>query len=103
MIPIGEAIRAAREQTGMNRAELNRRLTGNPKPGSYINKVEAGEISPTVDTLERIATALGMGLIIEFSPCPPVKPRDRARRPRAGNSPGPGQTPGAGRGEGRCR
>lgn len=68
MIPIGEAIRAAREQAGVNRAELNRRITGNPAPGSHVNKIERGEASPSVDTLERIARALGMALVIEFRP-----------------------------------
>jgi transcriptional regulator with XRE-family HTH domain len=66
MTPVGELIRAAREQAGISRSELNRRLNGPLAAGSHINRIERGEVSPTVDTLERVAAALGRDLVIEF-------------------------------------
>lgn len=66
MTPIGELIRAAREEAGITRSELNRRLNGPLAAGSHINRIERGEVSPTVDTLQRIAAALDVVLVIEF-------------------------------------
>jgi transcriptional regulator with XRE-family HTH domain len=68
VIPIGEAIRAAREQAGVSRTELGRRITGHQVPGSHLGRLERGDASPTVDMLERIARALGVALVIEFRP-----------------------------------
>jgi ribosome-binding protein aMBF1 (putative translation factor) len=55
-IMVGSAVRAARRQCGMSQAELAR--------------LEKGQVSPTVISLDRIARALGTELVIDFEPLP---------------------------------
>jgi transcriptional regulator with XRE-family HTH domain len=66
--PIGQIVKAAREEAGISRTELGRRITGSQVPGSHLGRIERDECSPTVDKLEQIATALGLALVIELRP-----------------------------------
>ena len=70
---VGSAVRAARRKAGVSQAELAQR-TGTSQPS--IARLEKGQVSPTVITLDRIARALGSELIIDFEPQteePPAK------------------------------
>jgi ribosome-binding protein aMBF1 (putative translation factor) len=58
---LGEQIRALREAGGISQAELARRI-GSTQPS--IARLEAGRVSPTLATLERVAAALGAELIV---------------------------------------
>lgn len=57
----GVAIRAARQAAGMSLQQLAEK-TGISK--SWISTIERGRASPTVDTLERLAAAMGGKLVI---------------------------------------
>ncbi|HYA68641.1 MAG TPA: helix-turn-helix domain-containing protein [Acidimicrobiales bacterium] len=64
-IMAGSAVRAARRRAGVSQAELARRAkTSQPA----IARLEKGQVSPTVISLDRIARALGAELIIDFEP-----------------------------------
>jgi ribosome-binding protein aMBF1 (putative translation factor) len=64
-IMIGSAVRAARHRAGVSQAELARRAkTSQPA----IARLEKGQVSPTVISLDRIARALGAELVIDFEP-----------------------------------
>ena len=64
-IMVGSAVRAARHRSGVSQAELARRAkTSQPS----IARLEKGQVSPTVISLDRIARALGTELIIDFEP-----------------------------------
>src|SRR5580698_9459496 len=64
-IMVGSAVRAARRRSGVSQAELARRAkTSQPS----IARLEKGQVSPTVISLDRIAKALGAELIIDFEP-----------------------------------
>jgi HTH-type transcriptional regulator / antitoxin HipB len=64
-IMVGSAVRAARRRSGVSQAELARRAkTSQPS----IARLEKGQVSPTVISLDRIARALGTELIIDFAP-----------------------------------
>ena len=66
-IMVGSAVRAARRRCGMSQAELARRAkTSQPS----IARLEKGQVSPTVISLDRIARALGTELVIDFEPLP---------------------------------
>jgi transcriptional regulator with XRE-family HTH domain len=57
-------LRAARVERGLTQTELARRAGTSQ---SAVARIEAGHTSPTVDTLTRIAAALGMTLALEPS------------------------------------
>jgi transcriptional regulator with XRE-family HTH domain len=62
---VGSAVRAARRRCGVSQAELARRAkTSQPS----IARLEKGQVSPTVISLDRIARALGTELVIDFEP-----------------------------------
>jgi transcriptional regulator with XRE-family HTH domain len=62
---VGSAVRAARRRADMSQAELARRArTSQPA----IARLEKGQVSPTMISLDRIARALGAELIIDFEP-----------------------------------
>jgi transcriptional regulator with XRE-family HTH domain len=62
---VGSAVRAARLRRGVSQAELARRAkTSQPS----IARLEKGQVSPTVISLDRIARALDTELIIDFEP-----------------------------------
>ncbi|HVC70507.1 MAG TPA: helix-turn-helix transcriptional regulator [Acidimicrobiales bacterium] len=64
-IMVGSAVRVARRRAGVSQAELARRAkTSQPS----IARLEKGQVSPTVISLDRIARALGTELIIDFEP-----------------------------------
>ena len=64
-IMVGSAVRAARRRAGVSQAELAERA-GTSQPS--IARLEKGQVSPTVITLDRIARALGTDLVIDFEP-----------------------------------
>ncbi len=66
-IMVGSAVRAARRQAGVSQAELAARA-GTSQPS--IARLEKGQVSPTVISLDRIARALGTELVIDFEPRP---------------------------------
>jgi HTH-type transcriptional regulator / antitoxin HipB len=63
-LELGEQIRGLREARGISQAELGRR-TGSTQPA--IARLEAGRVSPTLETLDRVAAALGMELVVGFT------------------------------------
>ena len=64
-IMVGSAVRAARRRAGVSQTELAERA-GTSQPS--IARLEKGQVSPTVITLDRIARALGTELVIDFEP-----------------------------------
>lgn len=56
---IGERIRAARKKAGLTQKALGERCH---MPDSQIRQYELGMVNPKMDTLRRIASALGVGL-----------------------------------------
>ena len=75
-IMVGSAVRAARRRSGVSQAELARRAkTSQPS----IARLEKGQVSPTVISLDRIARALGTELIIDFEPVSPEEPETSVR------------------------
>jgi ribosome-binding protein aMBF1 (putative translation factor) len=64
-IMVGSAVRAARRRAGMSQNELAERA-GTSQPS--IARLEKGQVSPTVITLDRVARALGTDLVIDFEP-----------------------------------
>lgn len=63
-LELGEQIRGLREARGVSQAELGRRI-GSTQPA--IARLEAGRVSPTLETLDRVAAALGMELVVGFT------------------------------------
>ncbi len=62
---VGASVKAARSRAGISQAELARRAkTSQPS----IARLEKGQVSPTVISLDRIAKALGAELVIDFEP-----------------------------------
>jgi ribosome-binding protein aMBF1 (putative translation factor) len=70
-IMVGSAVRAARRRAGVSQSELAERA-GTSQPS--IARLEKGQVSPTVITLDRIARALGTDLVIDFEPQPGSRP-----------------------------
>jgi transcriptional regulator with XRE-family HTH domain len=64
-VPIGEVIREARGRHGLSQGELAYRTRSTQQA---ISRLERGLVSPSVETLERIATALGEELVVELRP-----------------------------------
>jgi HTH-type transcriptional regulator / antitoxin HipB len=62
-LELGERIRGLREAQGVSQAELGRRI-GSTQPA--IARLEAGRVSPTLETLDRVAAALGVELVVGF-------------------------------------
>ena len=62
---VGSAVRAARLRAGVSQVELAERA-GTSQPS--VARLERGQVSPTVMTLDRIARALGTDLVIDFEP-----------------------------------
>ena len=60
---LAERIREARDRLGITQAELAARI-GSTQPA--IARLEAGGITPSFDTLGRIAAALGLELVVEL-------------------------------------
>lgn len=60
-----QAIIDARKQSGLTQKELSKR-TGIAQ--SDISKLERGNANPSIRTLQRLATGMGMKLRLEFLP-----------------------------------
>ncbi|MFI5398981.1 MAG: helix-turn-helix transcriptional regulator [Candidatus Binatia bacterium] len=60
---LAERVREARERMQMTQAELAKRI-GSTQPA--IARLEAGGSTPSFDTLRRIASALGLELVVEL-------------------------------------
>lgn len=59
--PLGENIKAARTKANMTQLALAHAIgyTGDDA-GAYVSRVESGQQAPRIDTLSRIADALGV-------------------------------------------
>ncbi len=62
-VELGEQIYELRTRAGLTQTELARRM-GTSQPA--IARLEAGGISPTLETLKRVAEAVGVQLVIGF-------------------------------------
>jgi HTH-type transcriptional regulator/antitoxin HipB len=58
-------VRGAREKLGISQAELAARI-GSTQPA--VARLEAGGVSPSLDTLSRIAAALDLELVVDLRP-----------------------------------
>lgn len=79
---LGERVRGLREAKGISQTELARRI-GSTQPA--VARLEAGGVAPRLETLERIAGALGLELVVEFAG-PPSGPRRGATTKAAARS-----------------
>src|SRR6202451_4576088 len=62
---IGQRIRQLRESRGMTQSQLQARSRVS---SSYLSRIESGQMTPSLGTLEKIAEALGVGLNRFFVP-----------------------------------
>jgi ribosome-binding protein aMBF1 (putative translation factor) len=60
---LAERVRQAREKLGITQTELAARI-GSTQPA--VARLEAGGVSPSLDTLRKIADALGFELVVEL-------------------------------------
>ena len=60
---LGARVRAERERLGLTQSELAEKM-GTSQP--TIARLEAGGVSPSLDTLHRAADALGLELVVDF-------------------------------------
>ncbi len=60
---LGGRVRAERERAGLTQAELAERM-GTTQP--TVARLEAGGVTPSLDTLRRAAEALGLELVVDF-------------------------------------
>lgn len=60
---LAEQVRQGRESVGMTQAELAKRI-GSTQPS--IARLEAGGVTPRLDTLHRIASALDLDLVVKL-------------------------------------
>lgn len=60
---LGARIRAERERVGLTQSELAEKM-GTTQP--TIARLEAGGVTPSLDTLHRAADALGLELVVDF-------------------------------------
>ena len=60
---IAERVRQAREGRGLTQAELAARI-GSTQPA--LARLEAGGVTPNLDTLHRVAEALGLKLVVDL-------------------------------------
>lgn len=60
---VAERVRNARANLGITQTELAVRI-GSTQPA--VARLEAGGVSPSLDTLSRIADALGLELVVEL-------------------------------------
>lgn len=74
----GNDIARQREDAGLTRAELARAASVDP---SYLRRIEAGVVSPSVDTYARLATALGSDLALRLYPNTGPSIRDQHQAP----------------------
>lgn len=70
-------LRELRRSRGLSQAELARQATVTP---TYITKLESGSSAPNIDTVARLAAALGVGMADLLPEAPPADPADVLRR-----------------------
>jgi transcriptional regulator with XRE-family HTH domain len=63
----GELLRAARLERGLGQADLARRAATTQ---TYVSRVERGDVTPSVETLQRLLHAMGLRLRVEVEPLP---------------------------------
>jgi ribosome-binding protein aMBF1 (putative translation factor) len=62
-VELGARVRTERERLGLTQTQLAERMdTTQPT----IARLEAGGVTPSLDTLRRAANALGLELVVEF-------------------------------------
>ena len=61
---LAEQVRALREKAGLSQTELAQRM-GSTQPA--IARLEAGGVSPNIETLQRVADALHVELTVKFA------------------------------------
>lgn len=89
---IGKAIRERRTSLGLSQDAVARRIWGDRANQTLISQYERGVVSPTADTLERIADALDSDLLIEFvariraTELPQATPRDNPTSSNLGHA-----------------
>jgi transcriptional regulator with XRE-family HTH domain len=64
---VGEALAAARKESGMSQRDLARRA-GTAQ--SLVARIERGQANPTIDTLERLFAAVGRRVHLVSQPVP---------------------------------
>lgn len=72
---LGEAIRSERERAGLSQRELAERMKSTQP---VVARLESGAVTPTLDTLDRVAAALGIELLVQLRPATRRPPRQRA-------------------------
>jgi ribosome-binding protein aMBF1 (putative translation factor) len=60
---VGERVRQAREAAGISQRELARRMGTSQ---AAVDRLEAGGVGATLTTLQRVATALGLTVIVDL-------------------------------------
>ena len=60
---VGERVRQAREAAGISQRELARRMGTSQ---AAVDRLEAGGVGATSTTLQRVATALGLTIIVDL-------------------------------------
>jgi transcriptional regulator with XRE-family HTH domain len=66
-IDVGRLVRDARQRHGLSQQRLARRCLTSQR---HISRIERGEVSPSVETLERLLRAMGERLELEATPGP---------------------------------
>jgi HTH-type transcriptional repressor of puuD len=61
---IGNLLRQSRESAGLSQRKLAR-LSG--LSNALISSIEKGDRTPSIESLERLAEAMGLSLIIDFA------------------------------------
>jgi HTH-type transcriptional regulator/antitoxin HipB len=73
-VRLSAQIRTQRHARGWTQAELGRRAGLHQETISRLENLERGDAPPTPATLERIASAMDIGLVIGFRPWSSVGP-----------------------------
>lgn len=77
---LGERVRTLREEHGISQSELAKRI-GSTQPS--VARLEAGGVTPSLETLDRIASAFGLDLVVRFDREKPPSGSKRSSRRRS--------------------
>lgn len=66
-ISVGQLVREARQRHGLSQQRLARRCATSQR---HVSRIERDEVSPTVETLERLLRAMGERLVLSAKPGP---------------------------------